>query len=46
LADQAVYALQKLKANGMLDPQLDKIIVADISTVDDLIRVENAVRDA
>lgn len=43
LADQAVYALKKLKENWMLDPILDKIVVADISTVDDIRRVEDAV---
>ncbi|MCF7835117.1 hypothetical protein K9M48_03615 [Candidatus Gracilibacteria bacterium] len=46
LADQAVYALKKLKENGMLDPTLDKIVVADISSIDDIRRVENAVREA
>lgn len=46
LADQAVYALKKLKENDMLDPKLDKIVVADISTVDDVRRVEEAVKNA
>ena len=46
LADQAVYALKKLQENGMLDPKLDKIVVADISTVDDVRRVEEAVTAA
>ncbi len=46
LADQAVYALNKLKENWMLDPKLDKIVVADISTVDDVRRVEEAVTAA
>ncbi len=43
LADQAVYALKKLQEHDMLDPKLDKIVVADISTVDDVRRVEDAV---
>jgi len=43
LADQAVYALKKLQEHDMLDPILDKIVVADISTVDDVRRVEDAV---
>ncbi|HBB04355.1 TPA: hypothetical protein DCZ39_05705 [Patescibacteria group bacterium] len=30
----------------MLDPTLDKIVVADISTMDDIRRVENAVKEA
>lgn len=30
----------------MLDPKLDKIVVADISTVDDVRRVEEAVTAA
>ncbi|MFZ2151366.1 MAG: hypothetical protein WAZ12_01240 [Candidatus Absconditicoccaceae bacterium] len=46
LADQAVYALRKLQENGMLDPKMDKIVVADISTVDDVRRVEDAVTAA
>lgn len=46
LVDQAVYALKKLQKNDMLDPILDKIVVADISTVDDVRRVEEAVINA
>ena len=46
LADQAVYALRKLQEHDMLDPKLDKIVVADISTVDDVRRVEDAVKNA
>ena len=46
LADQAVYALKKLQEYWMLDPHLDKIVVADISTMDDIRRVENAVKEA
>jgi len=46
LSDQAVYALKKLQENDMLDPILDKIVVADISTVDDVRRVEDAVTAA
>ena len=46
LADQAVYALKKLQENWMLNPALDKIVVADISTVDDVRRVEEAVTAA
>ncbi|MEI7558581.1 MAG: hypothetical protein WCJ45_07455 [bacterium] len=46
LADQAVYALKKLQKENMLDPKIDKIVVADISTVDDVRRVEEAVTAA
>lgn len=46
LADQAVYALKKLQEHDMLDPKIDKIVVADISTVDDVRRVEEAVTAA
>ena len=46
LVDQSVYALKKLKQNWMLDPKLDKIVVADISSIDDIKRVENAVSEA
>ena len=46
LVDQAVYALKQLQKHDMLDPALDKIIVADISTVDDVRRVEDAVSAA
>ena len=46
LADQAVYALKKLQEHDMLDPKIDKIVVADISTVDDVRRVEDAVTAA
>ena len=46
LADQAVYALRKLQEHNMLDSKIDKIVVADISTVDDVRRVEEAVTEA
>lgn len=46
LANQAVYALKKLQEHNMLDPTLDKIVVADISTVEDVRNVENAVIEA
>ena len=46
LATQAVYALKQLQKHDMLDPTLDKIVVADISTVDDVRRVEDAVTEA
>lgn len=43
LAAQAVYALEQCRDRGMLDPALDKVVVADISSVEDVIRVEEAV---
>lgn len=46
LADQAVYALESCRKAGMLDPALDKIVVADISSYEDVVRVEKAVADA
>jgi nicotinamide phosphoribosyltransferase len=46
LAAQAVYALEACRENGMLDPALDKIVVADISSVADVIRMEETVTAA
>ena len=46
LAAQAVYALEQCRDRGMLDPALDKVVVADISSVADVIRVEEAVAKA
>lgn len=46
LAAQAVYALESCRNAGMLDPSLDKVVVADISSYEDVVRVENAVSAA
>lgn len=46
LATQAVYALEQCRDCGMLDPALDKVVVADISSVADIVRVEEAVAAA
>ncbi len=46
LANQAVYALKKMKENNMLNSMKDKIVVADISTIDDIIEIELAVTNA
>nr|MDD3720289.1 nicotinamide phosphoribosyltransferase domain-containing protein [Candidatus Gracilibacteria bacterium] len=46
LANQAVYALQKMKENSMLNPMTNKIVVADISTIEDIVEVELAVTEA
>ncbi|MBP8016419.1 DUF5598 domain-containing protein [Candidatus Gracilibacteria bacterium] len=44
LVDQAIYALNKQKENGLLDPKLDKIVVADISNVDKIKEIEEKVK--
>lgn len=46
LAAQAVYALEQCRDRGMLDTALDKVVVADISSVEDVVRVEEAVAAA
>lgn len=46
LAKQAIYALQKMKENWMTCPLNNKVIVADISTIEDIIEVELAVSEA
>lgn len=46
LLDQTLYALGKYKEAGMLDATMDKIIIADISSVDEIRKIENAVREA
>ena len=34
IAAQAVYALKRLKEEGMCDPDMDKVIASDISTIE------------
>lgn len=46
LLDQTLYALRRYKEEWMLDPKLDKIIVADISSIEDIEKIEAAVWDA
>ncbi len=46
LASQAVYALERQRDTGMLDPALDKIVVADISSLSDITHIEGAVERA
>lgn len=43
LVDQAIYALNKQKENWLLDPAKDKIVVADISDVDQIKEIEEKV---
>lgn len=47
LADQTVYALNQLKEKWMIDNENhNKIVVEDLSTVDDIIQIEEAVKNA
>jgi len=45
LADQAIYALRNLEAEGMLDTRA-KIVVADVSSVEQLVEIESRVAEA
>jgi nicotinic acid phosphoribosyltransferase len=45
LCDQTLYALRRFKEEWLTDPSLDKIVVADISSIDDIVKIETAVRD-
>jgi nicotinate phosphoribosyltransferase len=44
LAEQSRYALGRLREEGMLDPDLDRISIADVSRPGDLERLDAAVR--
>lgn len=46
LADQARYAFRRLREEGMLDPVLDRISIADVSRPADLERLDAAIREA
>lgn len=46
LLNQTLYALRKYKEEGMLDPAMDKIIIADISNIQQLQDIEDAIRAA
>lgn len=46
LAEQAIYALQEMKKAWMTSPFTNKIVVADISTVDDIIEIETKIAEA
>jgi len=47
LAAQAIYALQQIEEAGMIDdPKHNKVIPADISTIDDIKEIEEAVKQA
>lgn len=40
LLDQALYALRRYREEGLTDPSLDKIVIADISNIDEIARIE------
>lgn len=44
VAEQTVYCLQEYAARGFTDPSLDKVIVENISTVDDMRAIDEMVR--
>ena len=46
IAGQAVYALRRLKEEGMCDPDMDKVMASDISSIEGIRHVENSVREA
>lgn len=46
ITDQAIYALKKLQENDMLDPNLDKIIIEDLSSVEQIARIEKSIEFA
>ena len=46
LAEQAIYALQKMKKQWMTSPLFHKIVIADISTVQDIIDIETKIIQA
>lgn len=45
LCAQTLYALRRFKEEWMLDPVLDKIVVADIRAIEDIEKIETAVWD-
>ena len=46
LVGQVIHTLQKFEELGFDDAAMDKIVVEDISTVDDMVRIDEAVRAA
>jgi nicotinic acid phosphoribosyltransferase len=47
IAELAIYALQKQKELGMMDPKKDKICISDgVSTIEKFNKVCDAIRDA
>lgn len=46
LAKQAIYALKEFQKAWFTDPTTNKIVVADIGTIDDIIEIEEAVKNA
>ena len=43
---QTLYALQKFQELGFTDPVLDKVVVEDLSTVDDMVAIDQTVEEA
>lgn len=46
IANQAVYAIQKQVEMWMIDSNTNKIVAADISSIEDIIKIETAVTEA
>lgn len=46
LLDQALYALRRYAEEGLTDPTLDKIVIADISSMDEIARIEREIEVA
>jgi|GEM_PF-1306689 len=46
ITEQTIHTLKKFKELGFDDPTLDKVVVEDISTVDDMVKIDEAVRAA
>ncbi len=46
ICDQVLYALKQLQAHDMLDPSKDKIVASDISSIEEIIEIEEAVKKA
>lgn len=45
LLEQAIYALKQQKENGFLDPNKDKIVIADISSKEKIFEIETKIRE-
>ncbi len=46
ITEQTIYTLQKFQELGFMDPILDKVVVEDLSTVDDMVAIDQAVEAA
>ncbi len=43
ILEQVIYTLQKFRELGFEDAALDKVVVEDLSTVDDMVKIDDAV---